>query len=133
MRDGTWTFDGEVVRIVPGRDRKVHKLRQATGELSVPLDTASDVESVPIVGFGNGYLRFRVSGASALKPRHDPNCITGAFSAREERRPCWPRPSPPGCRIRTGRPQPPVHSGKPILNPASPRQDGGQSPRGRTG
>jgi len=36
-RDGTWTFDYEIVRIVPGRDRGVHKLRQALGELTVPL------------------------------------------------------------------------------------------------
>lgn len=202
MRDGTWTFDSELVRIVPGRDRKVHKLRQALGELTVPLaaiagvayepgrkagrlrlrlrdgadpflqiaggklsddadpyrlavdrdsvgvaeyfvdevrnavvieevppgpteqyllrgpavpltanagdgtvsfdgttiriewtdwaeeikksagpqqialEDVASVEWVPIVGFTNGYLRFRVTGASALQPKHDPNCIT---------------------------------------------------------
>lgn len=202
VRDGTWTFDGELVRIVPGRDRKVHKLRQAVGELTVPLaaiagianepgrkagrlrlrlrdgadpflqvaggkltddadpyrlavdrdsagvaeylvdevrnalvieqippgptekymlrgpavpltanagdgtvsfdgstiriewtdwaenikksagpreiamDDVASVEWVPIVGFTNGYLRFRITGASALQPKHDPNCIT---------------------------------------------------------
>ncbi|WP_129669067.1 DUF4429 domain-containing protein [Phytoactinopolyspora endophytica] len=201
-RDGTWTFDGELIRIVPGGDRKVHNLRQALGELAVPLraisgityepgrkggrlrlrlrdgadpflqvtggkladeadpyrlavdkDTAGaaeyfvdevrnaltieqvppgacehyllngpsvpltatagdgtvsfdgmririewtewaeqvkkssgareismedvhGVEWVPIIGFTNGFLRFRVTGASALLPKHDPNCIT---------------------------------------------------------
>jgi hypothetical protein len=202
VRDGTWTFDGELVRIVPGHDRRVHKLRQAVGELTVPVTaiagvafepgrkagrlrlrlrdgadpflqvaggklgedadpyrlvverdsvgtaeylvdeirnsllieqvppgptdhyqmrgpavpltaTAGDgtvsfdggtiriewtewaegvkksagpqeflladvlgVEWVPIVGFTNGFLRFRVTGASALQPKHDPKCIT---------------------------------------------------------
>jgi Domain of unknown function (DUF4429)/Short C-terminal domain len=202
VRDGTWTFDSELVRIVPGRDRKVHKLRQAVGELTIPVaaiagvafepgrkagrlrlrlrdgadpflqvaggklsddadpyrlavdrdstgvaeyfvdevrnalvieqvppgpteqymlrgpavpltanagdgtvsfdgttiriewtDWAEDikktagpqeialsdvasVEWVPIVGFSNGYLRFRITGASALQPKHDPNSIT---------------------------------------------------------
>jgi hypothetical protein len=202
VRDGTWTFDGEVIRIVPGHDRKVHKLREALGELIVPatavagiafesgrkagrlrmrlrdgadpflqavggklteeadpyrlvvdrdsvapaeylvdevrntllldevppgptdhfqmrgpgvpltatagdgtvsfdgttiriewtewaeetkkaagpqefaLTSVNGVEWVPIVGFTNGFLRFRVAGASALQPKHDPKCIT---------------------------------------------------------
>lgn len=28
MRDGTWSFDDDGVRIVPGRERGVHKVRQ---------------------------------------------------------------------------------------------------------
>jgi hypothetical protein len=27
VRDGSWTFDGDLVRIVPGHDRRVNKLR----------------------------------------------------------------------------------------------------------
>lgn len=41
VRDGTWTFDGELIRIVPGHDRRVHKLRQALGELTVPVSAIS--------------------------------------------------------------------------------------------
>ncbi|GII96991.1 hypothetical protein Ssi02_72220 [Sinosporangium siamense] len=36
-RDGTWSFDGSTLRIVPGHDRRVHKVRQALGEVGVPL------------------------------------------------------------------------------------------------
>lgn len=43
VRDGTWTFDGELVRIVPGRDRRVHCLRRALGELAVPLTAIAGV------------------------------------------------------------------------------------------
>lgn len=37
VRGGTWTFDGEILRIVPGHGRNVKKLRQLLGEVQVPL------------------------------------------------------------------------------------------------
>lgn len=46
-RDGTWTFDGEVVRIVPGQDKRVHKLRQSVGELAVPLAAVAAIAYHP--------------------------------------------------------------------------------------
>ncbi|MFI0213389.1 hypothetical protein [Streptomyces lydicus] len=36
-RDGGWSLGGEGVRIVPGRERGVHKPRQDLGEFTVPL------------------------------------------------------------------------------------------------
>jgi hypothetical protein len=58
VRDGTWTFDGERVRIVPGRDRRVHPLRRALGELGVPLTAIAGVAYEP--GRRAGWLRLRV-------------------------------------------------------------------------
>jgi hypothetical protein len=58
VRDGTWTFDGELARIVPGRDRRVHPLRQALGELAVPLTAIAGVAYEP--GRKAGRLRLRL-------------------------------------------------------------------------
>lgn len=57
-RDGMWTFDGEVVRIVPGRDRSVHRLRKALGELVVPVQAVLGVAYEP--GRKGGRLRLRL-------------------------------------------------------------------------
>ncbi|WP_433337240.1 DUF4429 domain-containing protein [Spirillospora sp. CA-294931] len=56
--DGTWTFDGEVLRIVPGHDRSVHKLRKALGEIAVPLQAVAGVAFEP--GRKGGRLRLRL-------------------------------------------------------------------------
>lgn len=58
VRDGTWTFDGEIVRIVPGHDKRMHKLRQALGELTVPLTAIAGVAFEP--GRKAGRLRLRL-------------------------------------------------------------------------
>jgi hypothetical protein len=58
VRDGTWTFDGDLVRIVPGRDRRVHQLRRALGELGVPLTAIAGVAYEP--GRRAGRLRLRL-------------------------------------------------------------------------
>lgn len=58
MRDGTWKFDDELVRIVPGKDRKVHKLRRAVGELTVPLAALAGVAYE--AGRKAGRLRLRL-------------------------------------------------------------------------
>lgn len=45
--EATWSFDVEKVRITPGKGRGVHKLRQAIGELSVPLEALAGVSYEP--------------------------------------------------------------------------------------
>ncbi|MDP9863696.1 MULTISPECIES: DUF4429 domain-containing protein [Streptosporangium] len=57
-RDGTWTFDGEILRIVPGRDRGVNKLRQFLGEVAVPLAAVAGIAYEP--GKKGGRLRLRL-------------------------------------------------------------------------
>ena len=37
QRDGTWSFDGETLRLTPGHGRGVHPLRTSLGEVTVPL------------------------------------------------------------------------------------------------
>ncbi|SMD24058.1 DUF4429 domain-containing protein [Kibdelosporangium aridum] len=64
-RDGTWTFDLETLRIVPGHGRGVHKLRQAIGELSIPLEAIASVVYEP--GRKGARLRLRLrDGADPL-------------------------------------------------------------------
>ncbi|AWS48039.1 DUF4429 domain-containing protein [Streptosporangium sp. 'caverna'] len=58
VRDGTWTFDGEILRIVPGRNRGVKKLRQLLGEMAVPLEAVSGIAYEP--GKKGGRLRLRL-------------------------------------------------------------------------
>lgn len=57
-RDGAWSFDGEIVRIVPGDDRGVHRLRRALGELTVPLEAVAGAAYEP--GRKGGRLRLRL-------------------------------------------------------------------------
>ncbi|MET9294277.1 DUF4429 domain-containing protein [Streptomyces sp. NPDC003077] len=64
-RDGTWVFDGDVVRITPGRERKVHRLRQDLGEIAVPLAALAGIAFEP--GRRGGRLRLRLrDGADPL-------------------------------------------------------------------
>ncbi|MCF3148363.1 DUF4429 domain-containing protein [Streptomyces platensis] len=65
VRDGTWSFDGDAVRIVPGRERGVHKLRQDLGEFTVPLAALTGIALEP--GRKGGRLRLRLrEGADPL-------------------------------------------------------------------
>ncbi|NBM18275.1 DUF4429 domain-containing protein [Streptomyces sp. GC420] len=65
QRDGTWTFDGETVRIVPGRDKGVGLVRQTLGELALPLSALAGVSFEP--GRKAGRLRLRLrEGADPL-------------------------------------------------------------------
>ncbi|GGO46909.1 hypothetical protein GCM10012287_18310 [Streptomyces daqingensis] len=65
QRAGTWTFDGETVRIVPAADKQVHPLRKALGEVAVPLEAVSGVAYEP--GRKAGRLRLRLrEGADPL-------------------------------------------------------------------
>ncbi|MEU0809279.1 DUF4429 domain-containing protein [Streptomyces sp. NPDC005970] len=65
QRDGTWSFDGDTVRIVPGRDKRVNPARQALGELAVPLEALAGIAYEP--GRRTGRLRLKLrEGADPL-------------------------------------------------------------------
>jgi hypothetical protein len=58
-REGTWTFDDEILRIVPSRNRRAHKLRQALGEREVPLAAIAGIAFEPSRKGGRLRLRLR--------------------------------------------------------------------------
>ncbi|MGW3011379.1 DUF4429 domain-containing protein [Streptomyces sp. NPDC001219] len=65
VRDGIWTFDGDAVRIVAGRERGVHQLRRDLGEFTVPLAALAGIAHEP--GRRGGRLRLRLrDGADPL-------------------------------------------------------------------
>jgi hypothetical protein len=65
QREGTWTFDADTVRIVPGRDKGVSLLRQNLGELDVPLGGLAGISHQ--AGKRGGRLRLHLrDGADPL-------------------------------------------------------------------
>ncbi|MFE0177596.1 DUF4429 domain-containing protein [Streptomyces sp. NPDC059002] len=65
QRDGTWTFDGETLRLVPGHDKNVSLLRKTLGELAVPLTALAGIAFEQ--GKKSGRLRLRLrDGADPL-------------------------------------------------------------------
>lgn len=65
QRGGTWTFDGEAVRIVPGSGKGVHPLRKSLGEVSVPIAAIGTLAYES--GRKGGRLRLRLrDGADPL-------------------------------------------------------------------
>ncbi|MFF4185837.1 DUF4429 domain-containing protein [Streptomyces sp. NPDC001691] len=65
QKDGTWTFDGETLRIVPGSDKSVGLLRRTLGETVVPLRAVAGIAYEP--GRKSGRLRLRLrDGADPL-------------------------------------------------------------------
>jgi hypothetical protein len=65
QRDGTWTFDGDALRLTPGRDKNVSLLRKNMGELTVPLGALAGVSFEK--GKKTGRLRLRLrDGADPL-------------------------------------------------------------------
>ncbi|GAA2256187.1 hypothetical protein GCM10010145_25540 [Streptomyces ruber] len=65
QRDGTWAFDGDALRITPGRDKNVSLLRKTLGELTVPLGALAGVSFEQ--GRKSGRLRLRLrDGADPL-------------------------------------------------------------------
>ncbi|WP_194444312.1 DUF4429 domain-containing protein, partial [Streptomyces calidiresistens] len=65
QRDGTWDFDGERLRLVPGTGRNVHPLRTGLGEVAVPLEAIAGVSLEP--GRRRARLRLRLrEGADPL-------------------------------------------------------------------
>ncbi|MEU6541845.1 DUF4429 domain-containing protein [Streptomyces sp. NPDC046859] len=65
QRDGTWIFDGDALRLIPGRDKSVGLLRAALGELVVPLEALAGISFEQ--GKRAGRLRLRLrDGADPL-------------------------------------------------------------------
>ncbi|MEU5535264.1 DUF4429 domain-containing protein [Streptomyces sp. NPDC020362] len=65
QKDGTWTFDGDALRLTPGRDKNVSLLRRELGELVVPLGALAGVSFEQ--GRKSGRLRLRLrDGADPL-------------------------------------------------------------------
>ncbi|MER7485940.1 DUF4429 domain-containing protein [Streptomyces sp. NPDC126497] len=65
QKDGTWTFDGDALRLTPGRDKGVGLLRRSLGELVVPLRALAGVSLEQ--GKRSGRLRLRLrDGADPL-------------------------------------------------------------------
>ncbi|MFJ7963471.1 DUF4429 domain-containing protein [Streptomyces sp. NPDC096324] len=65
QRDGTWIFDGDTLRLTPGRDKNVGLLRRTLGELTVPLGALAGVSLEQ--GRKAGRLRLRLrDGADPL-------------------------------------------------------------------
>lgn len=65
QRDGTWIFDGDTLRLTPGRDKNVSLLRRTLGELTVPLGALAGVSLEQ--GKKAGRLRLRLrDGADPL-------------------------------------------------------------------
>ncbi|MDQ0984638.1 DUF4429 domain-containing protein [Streptomyces sp. V2I9] len=60
QRDGTWTFDGDTVRIVPGG--KAHPVRSALGEVAVPVRAVAGISFEP--DRKGGRLRLRLRGGA---------------------------------------------------------------------
>ncbi|KES07038.1 hypothetical protein BU52_10595 [Streptomyces toyocaensis] len=65
QKDGTWTFDGEALRLTPGRDKNVGLLRRTLGELTLPLGALAGISFEQ--GKRAGQLRLRLrDGADPL-------------------------------------------------------------------
>ncbi|SCK19724.1 DUF4429 domain-containing protein [Streptomyces sp. WMMB 322] len=65
QRSGTWTFDGEAVRIVPATGKQASPLRRSLGEVVVPLLAVAGIAYEP--GKKGGRLRLRLrEGADPL-------------------------------------------------------------------
>lgn len=65
QKHGTWAFDGDALRLTPGRDKNVSLLRRELGELAVPLGALAGVSVEQ--GRRSGRLRLRLrDGADPL-------------------------------------------------------------------
>ncbi|MGW3127742.1 DUF4429 domain-containing protein [Streptomyces sp. NPDC001123] len=83
QKDGIWAFDGDALRLTPGRDRSVGVLRRTLGELVVPLGALAGISFEQ--GRRQGRLRLRLrdgadpllhaTGGRLAEP-HDPYQLT---------------------------------------------------------
>jgi Domain of unknown function (DUF4429)/Short C-terminal domain len=83
QKDGTWVFDGDALRLTPGRDKNVGLLRRELGELVVPLGALAGISFEQ--GKKTGRLRMRLrdgadpllhaTGGRLTEP-HDPYQLT---------------------------------------------------------
>jgi hypothetical protein len=62
QKDGTWTFDGDALRLTPGRDKNVSLFRRTLGELVVPLGALASISFEQ--GKKSGRLRLRLRDGS---------------------------------------------------------------------
>ncbi|WP_395570833.1 DUF4429 domain-containing protein [Streptomyces sp. BK79] len=83
QKDGTWVFDGDTLRLTPGRDKNVGLLRRELGELLVPLAALAGISFEQ--GKKSGRLRLRLRdgadpllhvAAGRLTEPHDPYQLT---------------------------------------------------------
>ncbi|MEU3728011.1 DUF4429 domain-containing protein [Streptomyces sp. NPDC033538] len=83
QKDGTWVFDGDTLRLTPGRDKNVSLLRKELGELLVPLAALAGISFEQ--GKKSGRLRLRLrdgadpllhATAGRLAEPHDPYQLT---------------------------------------------------------
>ncbi|MFC7893105.1 DUF4429 domain-containing protein [Streptomyces sp. NPDC057381] len=83
QKDGTWVFDGDTLRLTPGRDKNVSLLRKELGELLVPLAALAGISFEQ--GKKQGRLRLRLrdgadpllhAAAGRLTEPHDPYQLT---------------------------------------------------------
>ncbi|MFC4008000.1 DUF4429 domain-containing protein [Nonomuraea purpurea] len=79
VHDGSWTFNGEFLRIVPGSDKGVHELRKTMGEVVVPMEAIAGMAFEPSRKGGHLRLRLRKGAdplsdavAGSLGPPADP-------------------------------------------------------------
>lgn len=79
VADGSWGFDGETLRLVPGSGKDVHELRRTLGELVVPLEAVAGIAFEPSRKGGHIRLRLRKGAdpltdavAGSLGPPADP-------------------------------------------------------------
>ncbi|MCK2212627.1 DUF4429 domain-containing protein [Actinomadura sp. ATCC 31491] len=77
--DGSWTFNGEILRIVPGSGKEIHELRRTLGAVAVPREAVAGVTFEPARKGGHLRLRLRKGAdplsdavAGALGPPADP-------------------------------------------------------------
>ncbi|MDK1347817.1 DUF4429 domain-containing protein [Streptomyces sp. 378] len=83
QRDGTWAFDGDALRLTPGRDKNVSVLRKELGELVVPLGALAGISFEQGKKAGRLRLRLRhgadplllATGGRLTEP-HDPYQLT---------------------------------------------------------
>ncbi|MGC9500055.1 DUF4429 domain-containing protein [Streptomyces sp. WG7] len=83
QKDGTWVFDGDTLRLTPGRDKNVSLIRRELGELLVPLAALAGISFEQ--GKKSGRLRLRLrdgadpllhaTGGRLTEP-HDPYQLT---------------------------------------------------------
>lgn len=73
--DGSWAFNGEVLRIVPGSGRDVHEVRKVLGEVAIPLEAIATATFEPARKGGHLRLRLR-KGADPLT-----DAVAGALTA----------------------------------------------------
>ncbi|MFF7972711.1 DUF4429 domain-containing protein [Streptomyces sp. NPDC007905] len=83
QKDGSWIFDGDALRLTPGRDKNIVLLRRTLGELVVPLGALAGVSFEQ--GKRSGRLRLRLrdgadpllhaTGGRLTEP-HDPYQLT---------------------------------------------------------